>query len=91
MSTAAFVVACAVIAYSGFCRLVYVDLSTQFFIRLAVYVLTVAATAALSGVLLWGYEPGWPAVSLALAVAVLQLATARFWRDGVPHLYRRHD
>lgn len=89
MTTALFLVSCAVLAYSGFCRLVHVDLTTMLPIRLAVYLLTVAAVAASAGVLVWGYQPGWPAAGLSTAMAAVQVATAHLWRDGVPPPYRR--
>lgn len=91
MSTSAFLVSCAVLAYSGFCRLVHVDLSTLLPIRLAVCLLTVAAIAAAAGVLVWGYVPGWPAAVLSVAMAAVQLATAHLWRHGVPPAYRRSE
>lgn len=89
MSTTLYVIACGVLVYGGFCRLVHTDQTTVLCIRVVFWGLTVAAVSSSAAVLLWGYEPGWPAATLAGAMACVQIVTALLWRDGVPASYRR--
>lgn len=88
-TTLLFVLANVVLAYTGFCRLVRISLSTRISIRVSIYLLTVAAAVALGAVLAWGYRPDWPSAALAAAMALVQVATASIWRQGVPHQYQR--
>ncbi|WP_394787041.1 hypothetical protein [Rhodoferax sp.] len=88
MSTAVYLLACCVLAYGGFCRLVRTDLTTAFCIRVVFWLLTVAAASSSAAVLIWGYVPGWPAAVLAAAMAGVQTATALLWRHGVPVSYK---
>lgn len=87
--TELFLVFCAALVYGGFCRLVWVDLDTAWLVRVALYLLTVAALLAAAAVLVWGYVPGWPSTALAAAMALVLYATSHAWRDGVPEAYRR--
>jgi hypothetical protein len=91
MTAAVFLLACAVLAYTGFCRLVHTDLSTALAVRLVFWALTVAAFLAAAAVLFWAYRPGWPAAGLAVAMASVQVVTSRIWRSGVPQPYRRSN
>lgn len=69
MSTTLYLLACGVLFYGGFCRLVHTDVSTVLCIRAAFWLLTVAAVLSAAAVLLWGYAPGWPAAILAGSMA----------------------
>jgi len=89
MSTALFLVACAVLAYTGFCRLVHTSTSTVFCIRAVVWLLTVAALVSIAAVLVWGQAASWPDALLAGAMAAVQVATSLLWREGVPEPYKR--
>lgn len=90
MSAGLFVLSCLVLAYTGFCRLVHTSVSsTAPRARAAIWLLTVAALAAVVAVLTAGYEPGWPGVALVGAMAAVQAAGAALWRDGVPPAWRR--
>lgn len=84
-----YLLACAALAYSGFCRLVRTDVATVLAIRAVMWLLTVAALAASGAVLVWGHVPGWADAGLASAMACVQLVTAGLWRDGVPDSFRR--
>jgi hypothetical protein len=89
MTTNLFLLFCAALAYAGFCRLVWVDTDTVLLVRLALYLLTVAAVLAMASVLVWGYVPGWPPTALAGAMVLVLYATSRAWRNGVPAAYHR--
>lgn len=80
--------ACAALLYSGFCRLVRMDLETRMEIRLAIYSLTVAALAAIYARAFLDYKPEWPSTGLAVTILFVQVVTARLWRRGVPDPYQ---
>ena len=82
-----FVTSCGVLAYTGFCRLVRTDARTVLHIRAVFWLLTVAAVNGGLAVILWGYQPGWPAAALTVCMAAVQVATSVLWRYGVPDDY----
>lgn len=86
--TLLFLAACLVLAYTGFCRLVRTDARTVLCIRSVFWLLTAVALVAVAEVVVWGYQPGWPAALLAGAFAGVQVATSILWRDGVPCDYQ---
>lgn len=86
----AFLVACLGIAYAGFCRLAHTDLTVRLSIRLAFYLVTVAAIWAAAAVLLWSYRPAWPSAVVAMSTMLMLMATSRAWREGVPQSFKRH-
>jgi len=88
MSDLTFVLACLVLVYTGFCRLVHTNVHTLLCIRGTFWLLTVAAAIAAAAVLVWGYRPGWPSALLASCVAAVQVAASILWRDGVPQAYQ---
>ena len=83
-----FIAACAVLGYTGFCRLALTDHTTVLCIRAVIWALTVTATSSIAAVLVWGYVPGWPGAALAGAMAAAQLATSLLWQEGVPRPYQ---
>ena len=88
-STWVFLLACAGLCYTGFCRLVHVSpATTAWVISSSIWALTVAATFGVYSVFLMSYEPGWPSAFLAAAVLVVHVATSRAWRSGLPPGYR---
>lgn len=88
--TALFVVACVVLAITGFCRAVRMDPETTLLpISIVIWLLTAAALAAIAAVLADHYEARWPDVALAWAMAAVQVVTGALWRDGVPMPFRR--
>jgi hypothetical protein len=89
--TLAYLVACAALAYSGFCRLVRTDHDTRFIARLAFWSLTTASIAGIAAVLFWGYAPEWPAVGMAIGMASVQIVASELWRSGVPMQYIQPD
>ena len=88
ISALLFVMACAVLAYTGFCRLVHTDLRTVFCIRGVFWLLTMAAVICAMQVIVWGYRPDWPSTLLACCMAAVQVAASILWRDGVPPDYQ---
>lgn len=88
IATAIYLAASLTLAYTGFCRLVRTDVSTVLCIRVAFWLLTVAASVSVAAVLVWGYQPGWPSALLVACMAAVQMATAILWRQGVPVPYR---
>lgn len=85
----------AALAWSCFCRLVKMDETTVPEIGLAIWFEGLAAGLVLAAPvmpLLWPELCRWTAwttppliwISLVLAAALVQIATARYWRDGVP-------
>ena len=90
-SSIIFAAACAAVAWAGWCRLVRVDTSVHWPVRLAFWALTVCALAAAAHALVWGYQPGWPSAALASAMALVLSVTSAAWRGGVPGAYRRDE
>jgi membrane protein YdbS with pleckstrin-like domain len=84
-----YLLACAVLVYSGFCRLVHMTTATRLVIRAAIWVLTVVAAVGVAAVLVWGYHPHWVAVAQVVAIAIVQVACSSLWRAGVPDDYQR--
>jgi hypothetical protein len=92
------------LAWSCFCRLVRSDTETQREIRLAIWLQGVAAGLALgapvlpllvpelhgAGVIRWlpGHTPMWIYVLVLIAATLMQLVTAKFWRDGPPAAFQ---
>lgn len=84
----------AALAYSCFCRLVHTDLTTIREVRLSIWFQGIAAGIVGGAPLLpllhplFRWQPWhtpWTVWCLLLLSAVLmQLVTAKYWRDGVP-------
>ena len=89
MSTVVFCLACLVLMYTGFCRMVRTDTTTLLAIRAAFWGLTVAAIVAVGGVLFWGQRPDWPEAMLAVAASLVEIATSRGWATGVPRAFKQ--
>ena len=83
--TLIFLAACLTLAYTGFCRLVRTDMRRS---RRWNECTTAVALVAVAEVLVWGYQPGWPAALLAGTFASVQVATSILWREGVPADYQ---
>lgn len=90
----------AALAWSCFCRLVKTDSRTVREILLAIWFEGLAAGFVMLAPvmpLLWPAHCHWPAWStptwiwllLLLAAGLVQIATARYWRDGVPDDFSR--
>jgi hypothetical protein len=86
---------CAVIFWTCFCRQARSTHRTRPQIRAAFWLLAVGALvlgAAPWAPALWDwphYYPTWPVLLLQAAVAHVQLATAHYWRRGVPDSFAR--
>lgn len=71
--------------YSQFCRSVKTDCNTHAGILAAFYLLTAAAVLSLfAPLVLPGWRPSLDTVALLVAITVVQAATSKFWRTGVP-------
>ena len=71
--------------YSQFCRSVKTDSNTHAGILAALYLLTAAAVLSLfAPLVLPGWRPSLDTVALLFAITVVQAATSKFWRSGVP-------
>ncbi len=71
--------------YSQFCRSVKMDCNTHGGILAAFYLLTAAAVLSLfAPLVLPGWRPSLDTVALLFAITVVQAATSKFWRTGVP-------
>lgn len=89
---AAHVVLCAAIFWSCLCRQARsTQHTTRPQIRAAFWLLSVASLTlgiAPWAQLLWpewpAYSVTWPGLLMLLAVALVQMTTAHFWREGVP-------
>ena len=84
-----FVVACSVLAYTGFCRLVHSDLTTRIAVRASIWLLTVVAGGAAAFVIGGLYRPDVVATSLVGAMGIVQVVTSRVWAKGVPASFQR--
>ena len=71
--------------YSQFCRSVKMDCNTRAGILAAFYLLTGAAILSLfAPLVLPGWRPSLDTVALLFSITVVQAATSKFWRSGVP-------
>lgn len=90
---AVFVVSCAVIVWSGFCRLNLMSVEIAFPVRVSIWAMTVSAFAGAVAVLFaeswrFGIHVTWPAAALAASAAAVWVATGRGWKGGAPAAYR---
>jgi hypothetical protein len=75
--------------YSCFCRASYTSkANTKRDIRWAFTFLGVMALLSVFAPF-WGYDPDGFTVALLGAITVVQLATARHWRAGIPAPFRK--
>lgn len=86
-----FLLCCAGLCYTGFCRLLHVSpRTTDPAISIALWALSVVAAFGVFSVLFWSYVPGWPPALLSAGMLAVQVATSKAWRQGLPPGYRRH-
>jgi hypothetical protein len=91
MLTATYLCACAGILWCCMCRLAALHGDALPVVRLAFYLLGVSGAAGIFAVAAWGYVPRWVDTYMALAIALVQVATSRLWRSGVPTQYMRES
>lgn len=87
--TGGYVAACLIILYCGVCRLAALGHGALLVVRVAFWALSTAAAAGLFALVAWEYRPHWPDAALALAIALVQVATSRLWQQGIPPQYMR--
>ena len=85
---AAHVALCLLLIYSVFQRFVHTDASVRLDVRIAFWLLGLAACLAVPAPLL-GYVPRPLDVLLLAAFAAVQHVTGRHWRRGVPRDFYR--
>lgn len=91
MITAAYLCACGVILWCGICRLAALHHAALPVVRVAFWLLSLGGASGLFSVAAWGYAPHWQDTFMALAIALVQVATSRLWRQGVPPQYLSHS
>lgn len=87
------------LAWSCFCRLVRVDMDTHREIRLTIWFEGMVAGLVLGAPILpflvpeipWApwTTPKWIWLSLLVAATLIQLATSKYWKTGVPEHFKR--
>ena len=77
-------VLCLVVLWSVFCRAVQSTARVRVAIRASFVFLGLVASAGLVAPLAWGMHPGWFSMALLAAIALVQIVTAHYWRNGVP-------
>lgn len=70
--------------YSVFCRAVRLNCSAGRDVRLAFWLLGIAAIAAVAAPIQPGWRPDGLTLILLAAFALVQIVTARYWCNGVP-------
>ena len=71
--------------YSQFCRSVKTDNNTHAGILAAFYLLTATAVLSLfAPLVLPDWRPSPDTIAILFAITVVQAATSKFWRSGVP-------
>ena len=86
--TLIYVVLSLVLLYSQFCRSVKTDCNTHAGILAAFYLLTAAAVLSLfAPLVLPDWRPSPDTIAILFAITVVQAATSKFWRSGVPRSF----
>ena len=57
--------------------------------RVAFWLLSISGAGGIFSTLAWGYVPHWQDALMALTIALVQVATSRLWRAGIPPQYMR--
>jgi len=82
---------CLVVLWSVFCRAVQSTSRVRVAVRASFVALGLVASAGLVAPLAWGLQPGWFSMALLAAIALVQIVTAHYWRNGVPARFYRPD
>lgn len=77
---------CIGLFWSVFCRSVRVDKTTRLDVRLALWLVGIAALVGM-GSTLYGWLPDGVTLVIVGAVVVMQVVMARHWRHGVPRQF----
>lgn len=77
------------VLYAAFCRLVHTNSRTRVTVRLAIWGMAIAATAALVGPVLTSWRPDAVHAWLACAFALHLWVSSRVWKCGVPRSFQR--
>ena len=70
--------------YSTFCRLNKLDRTAMLAVRIAYWLLCVAAALSFLSVIAWNHDASWVECALAGAFAFVQVVPGRAWRHGYP-------
>lgn len=74
----------ALLAYSGFCRLVHTTDKTKVSVRVSIILLSLAAPMNMFAPGIWGLAPTAPQLGLLAAITLVQVITKSVWVNG-PH------
>lgn len=83
-----YITLCAATFYAAFCRLTLTDRRTERRARLAFYLVAVASSLSIFGVLVWGHQPSPIEVFNQLAFAGMLIVSSKRWKHGVPDEYQ---
>lgn len=83
-----YVALCAACFYAAFCRLVKTDHTTEILARLAFWLVAVASSLSIFGVLVWGHRPSAFDVLNQLSFAGMLIVSSKRWKHGVPDEYQ---
>jgi len=77
-------VLCFALFFTVFCRAVKTDQTVRMDVRLAFFVLGIAACAGMVAPITWAHEPDTFQLFLLGAVVLVQAVTAHHWNEEVP-------
>lgn len=84
-------VLCLALFYGAFCRAVWANKQTQKRMRFVILMTGSVASLGMLAPIAWHYTPDWYALLLLATSVIAQLIASTNWRDGIPHIFQRHD
>lgn len=82
---------CLVLIFTVFCRAVRMNSSVRVDVRLAFFLLGAVACVGVPAPWVWGFNPNAFALMLMAVIALVQIVTSRYWRNGVPLSFYRPE
>jgi hypothetical protein len=81
-------IACALLFFTVFCRLVKTTCDTHVAIRIAYWALGSAAALGMAWPFM-GWSMQWFTPLITVAIVLMQSVTARYWAAGLPEQFRK--